>query len=327
MKHITDGFLNWLYDNMAVKPDLATCPAERFEECLEGKRAALKRAIGTDVLEKIDFAPSYVINSETDMDGYSLIEADITTLPKLVTPVYILKPLEFSQSVIYAHGHGRGAIEVVDGLYAGEYQKCLPITLAREGCLVVVPNLVGFGPNVMRSFNRDDERGCYANSTQFLMYGLTMTAVRVNQVMQIIGYFKDKGVAPVLAGISGGGLVTAFAAALSRDIKGAFISGYANTFKDSIMSLMHCVDNFMPGILSVGEEPEIISMAYPAPLLISNGEEDEIFPVSAAVSACDYVRSVYGRFGLSGLVTSEIFAGGHMISTEALLPWLKTLSQ
>ncbi|MEZ5395704.1 MAG: hypothetical protein R2724_23220 [Bryobacterales bacterium] len=38
--------------------------------------------------------------------------------------------------------------------------------------------------------------------------------------------------------------------ALEPRIKAALISGYLNTFRDSIFSLAHCIDNYVPGILN-----------------------------------------------------------------------------
>ena len=49
-------------------------------------------------------------------------------------------------------------------------------------------------------------------------------------------------------GISGGGMITLFTAALDTRIKAALVSGYLNSFHDSIMSISHCEDNYIPGV-------------------------------------------------------------------------------
>jgi cephalosporin-C deacetylase-like acetyl esterase len=54
-------------------------------------------------------------------------------------------------------------------------------------------------------------------------------------------------------GISGGGTVSLFSAAVDKRIKVAVVSGYFNTFRDSILSLSHCLDNYVPGILNYVE--------------------------------------------------------------------------
>ena len=81
-----------------------------------------------------------------------------------------------------------------------------------------------------------------------------------------------------LMGISGGGTVTSFATALEPRIKVAMISGYLNTFKDSIVAMSHCIDNYVPGILNWCENYDVASLIAPRPLYVESGERDNIFP-------------------------------------------------
>jgi pimeloyl-ACP methyl ester carboxylesterase len=187
---------------------------------------------------------------------------------------------------------------------------------------------MGFNRVVQKEFNMEYERGCFINSVRLLMFGLTMTAVRVRQAMEAVSYAaKDDKTLPIVGGISGGGLTTAYAAALySERMRGAFISGYVNTFRASIMPLYCCVDNYIPDILSVGEEPDIIALACPLPLLISSGTDDPIFPVAASLKAADSIKSVYAKSGAESNITLEVFNGGHEMSTAALMPWLAEMA-
>ncbi len=82
-------------------------------------------------------------------------------------------------------------------------------------------------------------------------------------------------------GISGGGTCTQFAAALDTRIKAAFISGYLNTFRDSIMSIEHCIDNYVPGILNWAESYDVAGLIAPRFLFSEGGDKDPIFPVAA----------------------------------------------
>ncbi len=56
----------------------------------------------------------------------------------------------------------------------------------------------------------------------------------------------------------------------------------ANTFKDSVMAMPHCIDNFVPGLLDIAELPDILGLIAPRPLLIESGTKDPIFPIVAA---------------------------------------------
>jgi hypothetical protein len=48
-----------------------------------------------------------------------------------------------------------------------------------------------------------------------------------------------------------------FRAALEPRIRVALVSGYLNTFRDSVGSLAHCIDNYVPGILNWAEMHDI----------------------------------------------------------------------
>ena len=60
------------------------------------------------------------------------------------------------------------------------------------------------------------------------------------------------------------------------------ISGYLNTFRDSILSLSHCIDNYVPGILNWAEMYDVAGLIAPRPLFAESGEKDDIFPVAAS---------------------------------------------
>ena len=73
------------------------------------------------------------------------------------------------------------------------------------------------------------------------------------------------------------------------------ISGYLNTFRDSIMSLSHCIDNYVPGILNWAEMYDVAGLIAPRPLFVESGIKDDIFPIEAskqASRASEGVRSV-----------------------------------
>ena len=75
------------------------------------------------------------------------------------------------------------------------------------------------------------------------------------------------------------------ASALEPRVRVAFVSGYLNTFYDSVGSLAHCVDNYVPGILNWVEMSDIAGLIAPRPLFVESGEKDRIFPVEASVSS------------------------------------------
>jgi hypothetical protein len=112
-------------------------------------------------------------------------------------------------------------------------------------------------------------------------------------------------------GISGGGTCTQFAAALDTRIKAAFVSGYLNTYRDSIMSIGHCMDNYVPGILNWAESYDVAGLIAPRFLFSEGGDRDPIFPVAATRESFARVKRVYEVMGVPDRAGQEIFSGEH----------------
>ena len=72
----------------------------------------------------------------------------------------------------------------------------------------------------------------------------------------------------------GGGTCTLFSAALDPRIQMAMVSGYLYTFRDSIFSLSHCIDNYVPGILNWAEQYDVAGLIAPRALFAESGEKD-----------------------------------------------------
>jgi hypothetical protein len=115
-----------------------------------------------------------------------------------------------------------------------------------------------------------------------------------------------------LMGISGGGTVTLFGAALEPRIKAAMVSGYLNTFVDSIGSLSHCIDNYVPGILNWAEMHDIGGLIAPRPLFSEAGERDN-----------NRVKDIYTVFGAADRAEQEIFPDEHVFWGKKGIPFLK----
>jgi dienelactone hydrolase len=123
-------------------------------------------------------------------------------------------------------------------------------------------------------------------------------------------------------GLSGGGMVTLFTTALDQRVTCAVVSGYFNTFRDSIMSVRHCLCNFVPGILNYAEMVDIAGMVTPRPLLIETGTQDPIFPTTATQEAYKSLERIYSVFGAAQNLDIDIFEGEHAWSGAKAYDWL-----
>ena len=154
-----------------------------------------------------------------------------------------------------------------------------------------------------------------------------MIAWRVYDLMRTIDWIETR---PELdaarvgcMGISGGGTCTTFAAAVEPRIRAAMVSGYLNSFRDSILSLAHCIDNYVPGILQWAEMSDVAGLIAPRPLFIESGDRDDIFPVAASRQCFADLQMIYSSFGAKEQVQQEVFAGEHSFYGVRGIPFLK----
>jgi dienelactone hydrolase len=299
---------------------------------------------------------------DVQLDGYRRQRISLPICPELDMPIYILTPAVSvpipdgssrkpigaapvaSDStakrpvVVAIHGHGYGSRDLVglrpDGVMRepGEdkgYQKDFALELVRHGFVVLVPEVVGFGD--MRLSEDMKERpgtsSCHRLTTNLEMMGLTLGGLRVFQIQKILDYLETRADLDAerigCMGISGGGLVCAFASALDERIKAAVVSGYTNTFKSSVLAIPHCIDNFFPNLVRVAEMPDLIGLIAPRPLLVESGTEDSIFPVAAVREAYTQLEKIYGLLDAGEKLDLDLFPGDHQIGGVKAYPWLQ----
>src|SRR5256885_17106245 len=143
-------------------------------------------------------------------------------------------------------------------------------------------------------------KACEPTAGGALLLGETLIGWRVWDVMRTLDYIATRAELDAsrvgCMGISGGGTATLFAAALEPRIRAELVSGYLNTFRDSIGSLAHCIDNYVPGILNWAEMHDIAGLIAPRPLFVESGDKANIFPIAASIESFTQVREIYAIF-------------------------------
>lgn len=331
--YAADGLIDTLYHLARKKNALAAIPPEKLPQVIGERRRALRQCLGLGRLNEVEQPLTVTPVDRETREGYALERYDMAFLPRLTTPLFLVRPDSPSltpqgghRAVLYLNGHGGSCADALAARDSGAYHKRLPIALAQAGYLVAVPELAGFGEVVKRGYREPELGGCYALTTQLQLLGISMGALRCLQAMRTLDWLLGSRPVGRLAacGISGGGLVTMLLCALERRLDAGAVFCYANTFYDSVMAMRHCVDNYMPGILAeVGEMADILALAAPMPLLLSGGEQDAIFPVQATRQAFADVQAVYDRLGAGGGAQLEIFSGGHELSTARVFEFLE----
>jgi hypothetical protein len=237
--------------------------------------------------------------------------------------------------VVSVPGHGRGADDIVgiddkgrDRTRKEPYAYDYALQLVEHGMAAFAIEPLGFGCRRDPDSRKKGlgQSSCQPAAGAALLFGETMIGWRVWDVMRSIDYLQTrKELDPKRVGcmgISGGGMVTVFSAALDTRIQASLVSGYLNTFAASILSISHCIDNYIPGILQWCEEDDVAGLIAPRPLWCESGEKDPIFPLDAFRQAFTHVKSVYDIFGAGAVCGSEVHPGAHVFSGREGLPFL-----
>lgn len=166
--------------------------------------------------------------------------------------------------------------------------------------------------------------GCHEATMHALMLGRTLIGERVYDIDRGIDYLASRGDADMscigVMGNSGGGTISLFSAALLPRIAFAMPSGYFCTFRASVMSVYHCMDNYVPGLLKYAEMSDIMALFAPKPVVIVAGEKDPIFPISATRRAFRNLRRVYSTCGAGNRCHLVVGPGGHRFYAEQAWP-------
>jgi len=251
----------------------------------------------------------------------------------LLTPAGIQGP---HATVVCIPGHGRGVDDIVgidekgnDRTDKPGYAHDFAIQVVEHGMAAVAVEPMAFGcrRDALTASKGAATAACQPAAGAALLLGETMIGWRVYDVMRTIDWIGTRkelaGDRVGCMGISGGGTCTLFAAALDPRIKAAFVSGYMNTFRDSIMSLSHCIDNYVPGILQWAEQYDVAGLIAPRPLFAESGTRDPIFPVEASKTSFAHVKRVYEVFDATDKIGHEVFEGVHTFHGAQGLPFLK----
>ena len=239
--------------------------------------------------------------------------------------------------MVCPHGHNARGKELYVGDYLDETERAqgeggerdIALQAVRAGYAAIAPDVRAFNEMARRE---DREAGkissCADLQRQALMVGRTLIGERVHDMGRLLDYAATRAELDLsrvmMTGNSGGGTVTMFSAALDDRIKLAAPCCSFCTFFDSVVSIHHCPCNVVPGILLLGDMPDIAALIAPRPLLVINGLEDRIFPINAARGAFAQLKSAYQAQGAPDNCEMFVGDGGHSYYKERVWSFTAT---
>jgi dienelactone hydrolase len=330
------AFTRKLYESAPLRLTFRAQDRKQAEAWQRKLRPKIAELLGGFPAERSPLKPETL--EVREFPGYRREKLVFQSRPGSYVLGYLLTPARATPphaAMICVPGHGRGVDDIVgidaqgrDRTNKDGYQHDFAIQVAEHGMAAIALEPMAFG---CRRDDRTKKKGLGASACQpsagaALLLGQTMIGWRVWDVMRTIDWIETRrDLDPRRVGcmgISGGGTCTTFAAALEPRIRAAMISGYLNTFRDSILSLAHCIDNYVPGVLNWAEMYDVAGLIAPRPLFVESGERDNIFPIEASKAAFAKVRRVYAAMGAADLAQQEIFPEAHSFHGAQGLPFL-----
>lgn len=312
-------------------------PPEAIAAWRAAARAKLIELLGGFPAERVPLHPRW--GPPVKGAGYTRRTVVFDTRPGLSAFGHLLVPdgrEGRGPAVVCLPGHGRGADDLI-GLdaegkerpYKDGYQHDYAIQCAEAGLVALALEPLGFGhrrdPAARKSGPATSS--CQPAAGAALMLGETLLGWRVWDTLRAIDLLQTfPAVDPAriaTMGISGGGTITLYAAALDDRIKVALLSCSYCTFRDSIYSVAHCIDNYVPGILNWFEAADLAALIAPRYLFAEAGFDDAIFPVTGVRAALRDAERHFAAQGASGHVDHHIFDGGHVFDGSKALPRMK----
>jgi dienelactone hydrolase len=308
---------------------LDTSSAAAFAEWRERARSRLASLVGRQP-ERVE--PRLEVLGSEECGSYRRDKVVFDTEETMSVPAYLLVPharTSAGPAVLAAHGHGPGK-SLVCGLETtdapnGDYAH----QLAERGYVVLAPDLRCFGERL--DWNPPDHYACDTNLVHAVMDGWSPLSQNLWDLARSLDVLEaDPLVDPArigMVGLSYGGTVTLFLAALDVRVSAAVVSGYLSSWAESHrMPWNMCGSQVLPGMLGRLEHVDLGALVAPRPLLVESGREDLLFPVGAATRAVAEVRRAYDLCGAGERLGHDVFDGGHewhgAAAYEFLARWL-----
>lgn len=308
-----------------------------WQDCF---RSRLREVLGLHRLQDDlkDFHPIAHQVDEEDTGGFIRQRWVLQVEPTVPLPFILLKPKEISGTlplVLTSHGHMKNT-ELYAGIVSSKDEeqfmfdgdRDIAVQAVREGYLVIAPTARGFGETRTEQGKAEDQQNsCRDLLVHDLLVGRTPLGDRVWDISRLLDWaLETLPVDPqkiAITGNSGGGTISLFAAALDERISLSAPGSYFCTFAGSIGSIYHCECNYVPGLLTLGEMPDIAGLITPRPFIAINGKEDPIFPIEEVYKAFDHLKKIYTVAGVPEHVALYVGEGGHRYYKAGAWPFIR----
>jgi dienelactone hydrolase len=296
-----------------------------FGAWLDRRRARLVELLGPQP----ELVPLNVETLESvACEGYRRDKIVFDTEDTMSVPAYLLVPdgrINPGPAVLACHGHGPGKSQAVGLEHTDAPNSDYAVQLVKAGFVVLAPDLRCFGER--QDWNPEDHYACDTNLVHAVMAGWNPLAQNVWDLQRCLDVLAEHTLVDAgrlgMVGLSYGGTVTLFTAALDERVAAAVVSGYFSSWAESHqMPWNMCGSQVAFGMLGRLEHEDLGALIAPRPLLIETGTEDPLFPVASATETVRRTRLVYDDAAAGDHLVHDIFEGDHQWHGVEAIPFL-----
>ena len=307
-----------------ITPALTFRQDADYGEWRESIRKKLRELAGLDKIEA-NAAPLKVeIESEVMKDGYKQIRFTFESEPGAVVPCYLLIPDTGKDKypvAITLQGHSSGFHNSIAEPKPDENPSyalgrgAFAVQAVKRGYIALAIEQRGMGERRPNERHQVEAQMCEYTAHIALMLGRTLLGERmfdVSRAIDALQSFPECDLDKILiAGNSGGGTMSYYAAAYDERIKLSVPSCAFCTYEDSIMNWYHCSCNFIPHAYEWFEMQDLACLIAPRRLAIVSGSEDEIFPLYGVEKGYSVVEKIYANAGAPDACSLTTTPKGH----------------
>ncbi len=282
-----------------------------------------------DFPQPVDLAPEVIYAVEED--GLIRERVILDTEEFMSMPCVVLRPADMpanrqGRAIICSHGHGPYGKEPVAGNRSTpELRASIAMNhynygeeMARRGYLTICPDLRVFGERADGGNPFPGRDRCNVHFIRGAMLGIYTLTLNIWDMKCCVDYLQTRPeVDPErigMMGLSQGGTMTTFTAAVEPRIKAADIIAYVNPW--ARFRGNNCGSQIVPNIFKYFDTHDIAGLIAPRPLLLEMGVHDTCFPIEAMLKGYEGVRRIYRAAGAEDRLWADVHPGEHAFAAN-----------
>lgn len=273
------------------------------------------------------FSGQVIVAARTEFPTFTREKLYLKVDHDVWLPAYMLVPKGIRQprpAVLAMPGHdgptdstGRGAASIAGRDTTMNYMRAFGLRLAEAGYVVLAIDVAGIGELKDLNYMKLVREGT--------MVGYTLKRLMLEEVHEAMDYLvKRPEVDPARVGTMGmslGGELAMFSGLLDPRVKFVVSSGFFYSYRD--YNYASAASLFIPGVLRVGDIPDLAAMLAPTPMLVQVGQYDVVIDAEKIKPYYEKTRQAYTAAGAADALSLDVYPDGHVMGVAPVLDWLK----